>query len=134
MASCWRQPPKLVSYKNVPVSFARDARILYHVIASALSHFSAMRRNPPRASSPTPTAFSGISNYRSESYRTKDASPASSQPDGRAIAQIHFEELSRFLADYLARGAFPLKERIQGYSSLIVYKFPPTLDQPHVKN
>ncbi|KDQ55017.1 hypothetical protein JAAARDRAFT_195904 [Jaapia argillacea MUCL 33604] len=62
-----------------------------------------------RSTSPTPTAFSGISNYRSESYRPGQNSGgpgnsknAMSGVDPKTIAKAHFEELSRYLADYLA--------------------------------
>lgn len=65
-----------------------------------------MRRTAAgRAVSPTNTSYSGISNYRTESYRPiKDATPL----DPRLIARTHFEELSRYLASYLAKGLFIL--------------------------
>ena len=70
-----------------------------------------MKRNLlPRAPSPTPsTAFSTISNYRSEAYRpiNSNGSPPAGL-DSRAVAKLHFEELNRFLAAYLARGSFHL--------------------------
>ena len=54
-----------------------------------------------RSASPTNTTYSGISNYRTESYRPiKDAAPL----DPRLIARTHFEELNRYLASYLAKG------------------------------
>ncbi|KAH7907886.1 hypothetical protein BJ138DRAFT_1116316 [Hygrophoropsis aurantiaca] len=59
-----------------------------------------------RAPSPTPTTFSGISNYRTESYRPikdKGNVPAMPSLDPRVIARTHFDELSRYLAAYLAR-------------------------------
>ena len=65
-----------------------------------------MRRSQSRAASPTPTAFSGISNYKTESYRPigKDKSaPAVPQIDYRTVSKIHFDELSSYLAAYLAR-------------------------------
>lgn len=53
-----------------------------------------------RSASPTNTTYSGISNYRTESYRPiKDAAPL----DPRLIARTHFEELNRYLASYLAK-------------------------------
>ncbi|KAF5388773.1 hypothetical protein D9757_005617 [Collybiopsis confluens] len=66
-----------------------------------------MKRTQSRAPSPTPTAFSGISNYRTESYRpisTKNAPPLP-QIDYRSISKVHFDELSQYLAAYLARAA-----------------------------
>ncbi|KAG6920029.1 hypothetical protein DXG01_010097 [Tephrocybe rancida] len=66
-----------------------------------------MKRQPARAPSPTPTAFSGISNYRTESYRPiRDKNvPAVPQLDFRTVSKTHFDELSRYLAAYLARAA-----------------------------
>ncbi|KAL0956247.1 hypothetical protein HGRIS_002401 [Hohenbuehelia grisea] len=66
-----------------------------------------MKRQPSRAPSPTPTAFSGISNYRTESYRPiKDRNvPSLPQIDYRLVSQVHFHELSAYLAAYLARAA-----------------------------
>ncbi|KIJ65805.1 hypothetical protein HYDPIDRAFT_27039 [Hydnomerulius pinastri MD-312] len=66
-----------------------------------------MRRNQSsRAPSPTPTTFSGISNYRTESYRPiRDQGnvPAMPSLDPRVIARTHFNELSQYLAAYLAK-------------------------------
>ncbi|KAF9460746.1 hypothetical protein BDZ94DRAFT_1265413 [Collybia nuda] len=66
-----------------------------------------MKRQPSRAPSPTPTAFSGISNYRTESYRPiRDKSvPAVPSIDYRLVSKTHFDELSRYLAAYLAKAA-----------------------------
>ncbi|KAG5341528.1 hypothetical protein C0989_009889 [Termitomyces sp. Mn162] len=66
-----------------------------------------MKRQPSRAPSPTPTAFSGISNYRTDSYRPiRDKNvPAVPQIDFRTVSRIHFDELSRYLAAYLAKAA-----------------------------
>ncbi|GJE91341.1 hypothetical protein PsYK624_074900 [Phanerochaete sordida] len=64
---------------------------------------SAAQRNM-RAPSPTNTTYSGISNYKTESYRPLGAGPAaSSGTDARSIARTHFEELHRYLASYLAK-------------------------------
>lgn len=65
-----------------------------------------MKRSQSRAPSPTPTAFSGISNYRTDSYRPiRDKNvPAVPQIDYRLVSKTHFEELSVYLAAYLARG------------------------------
>ncbi|KAI0314554.1 hypothetical protein OF83DRAFT_1136191 [Amylostereum chailletii] len=58
-----------------------------------------MKRGPSgRAASPTNTTYSGISNYRTESYK-----PTQPQPqDTRQIARVHYLELSKYLASYLA--------------------------------
>lgn len=69
------------------------------------------RAGPSRAASPTYTTFSGISNYRTNtpSYRGPgNPPPAPASGDPRAIARTHFEELSKYLAEYLARGACAL--------------------------
>lgn len=75
-----------------------------------LASKATMKRNPSRAPSPTPTAFSGISNYRSESYRPLREKgnnlPAVPSLDQRIVAKTHFDELSRYLAAYLARGEY----------------------------
>lgn len=59
-----------------------------------------------RVPSPTPTTFSGISNYRTDSYRpiNKSSLPAVPPLDPRMVPRTHFDELSRYLAAYLARG------------------------------
>nr|GAT57893.1 predicted protein [Mycena chlorophos] len=57
-----------------------------------------------RAPSPTGTAFSGISNYRTDSYRAKNAPPLP-PIDYRAVSEVHFNELDRYLAAYLAKAA-----------------------------
>ncbi|KAI9064956.1 hypothetical protein FKP32DRAFT_1591027 [Trametes sanguinea] len=64
-----------------------------------------MRRNgSTRATSPTNTTYSGISNYRTDSYRPLPNSEKAQPPaDPRIVARIHFEELSRYLASYLAK-------------------------------
>ena len=68
---------------------------------------ASMKPSPrSRAPSPTPTTFSGISNYRTDSYRPirdKNA-PAVPTVDYRQISKIHFDELSKALAAYLAKG------------------------------
>ncbi|KIK09299.1 hypothetical protein K443DRAFT_83444 [Laccaria amethystina LaAM-08-1] len=65
-----------------------------------------MKRQPARAPSPTPTAFSGISNYRNDSYRSvrdKSAVPAVPTVDYRLVSRTHYDELGRYLAAYLAK-------------------------------
>lgn len=69
-----------------------------------------MKRNQSsgRASSPTPTTLSGISNYRTDSYRPiRDQTnvPAVPPPDPKTIARTHYVELSHYLAVYLAKAA-----------------------------
>ncbi|KAL4071264.1 hypothetical protein V8B97DRAFT_1962186 [Scleroderma yunnanense] len=62
-----------------------------------------MKRRVP---SPTPTSFSGISNYRTDSYRPiKDQPNAPTVPslDPKSTARTHFIELSQYLAAYLAK-------------------------------
>ena len=63
----------------------------------------------PRAPSPTNTTFSGISSYRTDSYKPlRDKSSISSPPlDPQIIARIHFDELSKYLVSYLAKGSVP---------------------------
>ncbi|KAF7321396.1 hypothetical protein MKEN_00660100 [Mycena kentingensis (nom. inval.)] len=58
-----------------------------------------------RAPSPTGTSFSGISNYRTESYRPiRDKNVPPLPPiDYRAVSETHFHELDRYLAAYLAK-------------------------------
>ena len=64
-----------------------------------------------RGPSPTPTAFSGISNYRTDSYRPlRDlkAAPAVPTIDYRQVSKVHYAELGKYLASYLAKGTnFP---------------------------
>ncbi|TBU23837.1 hypothetical protein BD311DRAFT_48239 [Dichomitus squalens] len=65
------------------------------------------RAGSTRATSPTNTTYSGISNYRTDSYKPlmRDApNKEYTTPDPRAVARIHFEELSQYLAAYLAKG------------------------------
>ncbi|KAF8160871.1 hypothetical protein B0H34DRAFT_765957 [Crassisporium funariophilum] len=65
-----------------------------------------MKRQPSRAPSPTPTAFSGISNYRTDSYRPiRDLKGAPAVPtiDYRQVSKTHYAELGRYLASYLAK-------------------------------
>jgi hypothetical protein len=60
-----------------------------------------------RGPSPTPTAFSGISNYRTDSYRPlRDLKGAPAVPtiDYRQVSKIHYAELGKYLASYLAKG------------------------------
>lgn len=68
-----------------------------------------------RAPSPSAsTTYSGISNYRSDSYRTGSSTtlrsngPAANAPDSRAVAKTHFEELKKSLQDHMLRGKLTL--------------------------
>ena len=65
-----------------------------------------MKQNS-RGPSPTPTAFSGISSYRTDSYRPlRDLKGAPAVPtiDYRQVSKIHYAELGRYLVSYLAKG------------------------------
>ncbi|KAJ7782854.1 hypothetical protein B0H16DRAFT_1494629 [Mycena metata] len=66
-----------------------------------------MKSNRSRPPSPTGTSFSGISNYRTESYRPlRDKNVPPVPPiDYRAVSEVHFNELDRYLAAYLAKAA-----------------------------
>lgn len=88
------------------LSWTRPAVHAYP-LAILLHPSCAMKRTPSRAPSPTPTAFSGISNYRTESYRPRDLKGAPAVPtiDYRQVSKIHYGELGKYLASYLAAGA-----------------------------
>jgi protein SPA2 len=105
--------------------------LVYHADADAnvddLRQMKRTQAQTTRVPSPTPTAFSGISNYRSESYRpiretkngTSSNAPAVPSVDARIVARTHFDELSRYLAVYLARGALCL----YGYGGKVLIGF-----------
>ncbi|KAI9441227.1 hypothetical protein H4582DRAFT_2110203 [Lactarius indigo] len=59
----------------------------------------------PRAPSPTNTSFSGISSYRTDSYKPlRDKSSVTSPPlDPHIVARTHYDELSKYLLSYLAK-------------------------------
>ena len=70
-----------------------------------------MKRNISlaRAPSPTNTAYSGFSNYRTDSYRPlreKGKAESTSQSDSRSVARAHYEEMTLFLANHMAKGAY----------------------------
>ncbi|KAJ6615035.1 hypothetical protein B0H10DRAFT_106705 [Mycena sp. CBHHK59/15] len=70
-----------------------------------------MKSSRSRAPSPSVTSFSGISNYRTESYhplRDKNVPPVP-QIDHRSVLEGHFTEFSRYLAAYLAKPAPDLR-------------------------
>src|SRR5258708_6738012 len=58
------------------------------------------------ATSSSNTPYSGTSNYRMESFKPFPGAKASPSPvaDGRQVIRIHFEELSIFLANHMAKG------------------------------
>jgi hypothetical protein len=102
---------------------------------------SRIQNNPGNAASPTYTTFSGISNYRQSSSGGSARRLAANAPpvpavDGRLIAQAHFNELSRYLAEYLAKGASRLAAHVDAAHSrsLRNYQSRPTLDQPRAKS
>jgi hypothetical protein len=72
-----------------------------------MSALTSFRNNNPSPASPTNTSYSGISNYRTDSYKpirdTKGA-PAVPPIDARIIAKIHYDELSLFLDSHMAKG------------------------------
>lgn len=75
-----------------------------------------------RAPSPTNTAFSGISSYRTDPYKPfRDKSSISSPPvDSYQVARTHYDELSKYLASYLAKGALsPLSISLH-FTSLLI--------------
>ncbi|OJT10034.1 hypothetical protein TRAPUB_13486 [Trametes pubescens] len=63
------------------------------------------RAGSTRAASPTNTTYSGISNYRTDSYRPLPNNSAAqfAAPDPRTVARVHFDELNSYLASYLAK-------------------------------
>ncbi|KAJ7510795.1 hypothetical protein B0H11DRAFT_1033359 [Mycena galericulata] len=66
-----------------------------------------MKSTSSGAPSPTSTSFSGISNYRTESYRPLRAKNVPHVPsiDYRIVSETHFNEFDRYLAAYLAKAA-----------------------------
>ncbi|OAX41205.1 hypothetical protein K503DRAFT_685940 [Rhizopogon vinicolor AM-OR11-026] len=76
------------------------------------------RSRSSRTTSPTPTTFSGISNYRTESYRPiRDKGSVPALPSvPKATARTHFDELASFLVSYLAKG--PQESRAHARSKL----------------
>ena len=74
--------------------------------------FSSLMRSAAaqRVPSPTNTTFSGISSYRTDSYKPlRDKSSISSPPvDSYQVARTHYDELSKYLASYLAKGSTSL--------------------------
>lgn len=72
-----------------------------------MAALASFRNNNPSPASPTNTAYSGISSYRTDSYKpirdTKGA-PAVPPIDARIIAKTHFDELNLFLESHMAKG------------------------------
>lgn len=83
---------------------ARPARLGYLLLAARSARMR--RAGSTRAASPTNTTYSGISNYRTDSYRPlpNNAAAQFAAPDPRTVARVHFDELSSYLASYLAKG------------------------------
>ena len=74
----------------------------------SLGTHTTMKQASRGLASPTPTAFSDISNYRSDSYRPLrylNGVPGVPTIDYRQVAEIHYAELGRYLISYLAKGA-----------------------------
>lgn len=100
-------PSSRLPHFHFPVLPRRPSRRRRRAPPFTLYPSSAMKRaGSTRAASPTNTTYSGISNYRTESYRPLRDAPSSqySNADPRTVARIHFEELSQYLAAYLAKG------------------------------
>ena len=71
-----------------------------------------MRSASVRAPSPTFTTISGISNYRSDSYRGQRNEPPISAQELKATANSHYTELTGFLATHISKGVpFSVQER-----------------------
>ena len=62
------------------------------------------------AASPTNTSYSGVSNYRTDPFKPISNAKVPPNPliDGRQIIRAHFEELSLFLANHMAKGTVQL--------------------------
>ena len=88
-----------------------------------------------RAPSPTPTSFSGISNYRTDTYKPlRDKSSVSTPPiDPYQVARAHYDELSKYLSSYLAKGFTPLYLRLH-ILTFIPLQSQQTLAQQHDRN
>ena len=73
-----------------------------------------LKRAPskPRAPSPSSTTYSGISNYRTESYQPKQRAP-SIPIDPKAIARIHYDEMTAYLDNHLAKGERTFFARVE---------------------
>src|SRR6266702_1672002 len=86
-----------------------------------------------RAPSPTNTSFSGISSYRTDLYKPlRDKSSVTSPPlDPHLVARIHYDELSKYLVSYLAKGCVPsLSPPVPSHAP----QNPPTLARLHDRN
>jgi hypothetical protein len=88
-----------------------------------------------RAPSPTLTAFSGISNYRTDSYKPlrDKSSPSLPTLDSHLVARTHYDELSKYLSSYLAKG-YPLAISVRTLSRSFPLQNPQTLARQHDKN
>ncbi len=80
----------------------------HHIMRTQSPHSPTMRSSSRRrVPSPANSTFSGISSYRTDSYRPlRDRSLNSSATvDSYQVACAHYDELSRYLAAYLAKGS-----------------------------
>ncbi|KAF7352325.1 hypothetical protein MVEN_01196200 [Mycena venus] len=93
-------PTQLSPASQPPVTFTQ-AQIDAIPVLQPLTSTSSSSRVP----SPTGAAFSGISNHRTESYRPlRDKNVPPMPPiDYRAVAEVHFHKLDRYLQAYLAK-------------------------------
>lgn len=72
--------------------------------AHAMKRTTSTSRTPL---SPTATTYSGISNYQGSTFQSKGPpSQSANYPplDSVVIAKVHFDELYKYLASYLAKG------------------------------
>ena len=80
----------------------------HHIMRTQSPHSPTMRSSSRRrVPSPANSTFSGISSYRTDSYRPlRDRSLNSSATvDSYQVACAHYDELSRYLVTYLAKGS-----------------------------
>jgi hypothetical protein len=88
-----------------------------------------------RAPSPTLTSFSGISSYRTDPYKPlrDKASASSPSPDSYHVARTHYDELSKYLSSYLAKGTILAISRYHSLTFIPIQNLQ-TLAQQHDKN
>src|SRR6266404_2925930 len=88
----------------------------------------------PRAPSPTNTAFSGISTYRTDSYKPLRDKASLPPLDRRLVARNHYDELSKYLVSYLAKGSLsPFYLHTSSLTPSVPQNLP-TLARLHDKN
>ncbi|KAF8515365.1 hypothetical protein BU17DRAFT_76861 [Hysterangium stoloniferum] len=64
-----------------------------------------------RAPSPSNTTYSGISNYRTDSYRPLGKPPAVPPIDTRKVAKTHFDEIQAYLGEH-GKGTASAREKL----------------------